>query len=286
MTADEFLAQMADAGRSPATINTYRTVLRNWGDRPATVDAVREFLRTRRAPASRALHLGVLRHYLGPEVVAGISRPRTEERAPRVITPREEMALFVAATERTDALLLLYLLRGSGLRIAEVLGVRTRRFDPYQRVWVPDVRPGLRVGDLDLQHRTMTVRGKGGRIGTAYLTQEAAAVARIYLDGLRSRQGEDAPLFQDRHGAPRGTRWGQTMIRSLARRAGIERTITPHMLRHTFLTRFLEAGGDLRAAQRLARHRNIRSTLIYADYCADGALQAVFDKFTRAGKRP
>lgn len=51
------------------------------------------------------------------------------------------------------------------------------------------------------------------------------------------------------------------------------------MLRHTFATRFLDDGGDLRAAQRLLRHKRLSTTLIYTDYSTDEALRRQFEEY-------
>ncbi len=124
------------------------------------------------------------------------------------------------------------------------------------------------------------MHGKGGRFAPAYLDRPTADLLARHLTAL-GEQRPEAPIFQDRSGRPRGTRWAERIFRRLIRTAKLRRRVTPHMLRHTFLTRFLEAGGNLRAAQRLARHRRLSSTLIYADYVHDEALRREFDAHNR-----
>lgn len=286
---DRFLAELADEGRSAFTLRTYRQALLRWqrhlGDHPATPEEARSYLRQFAAASSRRVYLAALHRWYrflideGAATVdptAGVRAGRPPERAPRVITLEEERALFAAA-HRTDERALLRLLRFSGLRVGEAVGYRRWIYDPYRTLRVKELVPGLRIGDLDTVARTITVRGKGGRVDLAYLDPRTAELIGKLIDGLSHRH-QNAPIFQRVDGTPRGVRWANVVFRRLARRARIARPITPHMMRHTFLTRFLEAGGNLRAAQQLARHRKLSSTLVYAAF-GDRALRAQYDSF-------
>ncbi len=133
---DRFLAELADEVRSPFTLRTYRQAVLRWqrhlGDRPATPEEVRSYLRQFAATSSRRVYLAALRRWYrflidqGAATVdptAGVRTGRPPERAPRVITLDEEQALFAAA-HRTDERALLRLLRFSGLRVGEAVGYR------------------------------------------------------------------------------------------------------------------------------------------------------------------
>ncbi len=286
---NRFLAELADEGRSAFTLRTYRQAVLRWqrhlGDRPATPEEVRTYLRQFAASSSRRVYLAALRRWYRflidqgaatVDLTAGVRAGRPPERAPRVITLEEEQALFAAA-HGTDERALLRLLRFSGLRVGEAVGYRRWIYDPYRMSHVKEFVPGLRIGDLDMVSRTITVRGKGGRVDLAYLDPETVELIGELIDGL-SRRLPTAPIFQREDGTPRGVCWANAVFRRLAKRARIARPITPHMMRHTFLTRFLEAGGNLRAAQQLARHRKLSSTLVYAAF-GDRALRAQYDRF-------
>lgn len=280
-----FVAFLEDAGRRALTVEKYALAaerLAAWAEGHGGMaaledgDAIREYLRQWKAPASRQFHLAVAKRFAGWLVErgeirtsgpAGVRTPAVPERPPRVLTASEGQA-FMAEAERASAEveLLVRLLRRSGLRVGEIVG-RHR----------PGGLPGLRIGDVDIGGQRLVVVGKGGRAQPALLDERTTELLRIRLRRLRDQRSE-APVFQRPAGAARRERWVRSVVRALAKRAGIERRITPHMMRHTFATGLLEAGVNLRAVQRLLRHKNLETTLIYADYVEDAALRREFEK--------
>jgi site-specific recombinase XerD len=127
---------------------------------------------------------------------------------------------------------------------------------------------GLRVGeacainieDLDFArgHRTVTVLGKGHKLAVIPLPPR---VGRAIDQAANERRGGPLLLMRsgrrlDRHGATR-------IVRRLAKRAGIAKHISPHSLRHSFITAALDAGVPLRDVQIAARHADPRTTTRY-----------------------
>ena len=111
---------------------------------------------------------------------------------------------------------------------------------------------------LERGHRTLTVTRKGGKVVTVPLAPRTARAIDLAI-GERT----EGPLFLardgrrlDRHGAGR-------IVRQTARRAGIAKTVTPHMLRHAFITAALDAGVPLRDVQEAASHADPRTTMRY-----------------------
>jgi site-specific recombinase XerD len=127
---------------------------------------------------------------------------------------------------------------------------------------------GLRVSEacrIDIEnlgsergHRTVTVLGKGSKLALIPLPPrvgraiDLAAAERLSGPVLLSRSGKRL----DRHGATR-------IVRRLARKAGITKHISPHSLRHSFITAALDAGVPLRDVQIAARHADPRTTTRY-----------------------
>ena len=122
---------------------------------------------------------------------------------------------------------------------------------------------GLSLGDLDTGDGSCLVFGKGGRERLVPVGTLALDVACRYLARERPRldrgKGKGA-VFLNQRGTPltRMTVW--TIVSRAARRAGIERRISPHTLRHSCATHLLEGGADLAAVQELLGHADISTT--------------------------
>jgi integrase/recombinase XerD len=150
-------------------------------------------------------------------------------------------ALLVAAWLGSSAQhALISLLALNGLRVSEATGADIEHL-------------GLERG-----HRTLTITRKGGKV---VAIPPAPRTARAIDLAIGERT--DGPMFQaadgrrlDRHGAGR-------IVRKVARRAGIGKTVTPHTLRHAFITAALDAGVTLRDVQEAASHADPRTTMRY-----------------------
>jgi integrase/recombinase XerD len=134
------------------------------------------------------------------------------------------------------------------------------------------VTTGVRVGeltaigerDVDVADRTVRITGKGNRERKVFLVDDGiAALVAGYL-AARAR----LPVWTDRllvtaGGGPADAQSLRKALRTLAEAAGLNRPVTPHMLRHTAATLLLEAGVDIRFVQRLLGHQSISTTEIY-----------------------
>jgi site-specific recombinase XerD len=173
---------------------------------------------------------------------AHVRRPRVDYESHAVALDRNELgALLVAAGLGPSAEhALISLLALNGLRVSEATGADIEQL-------------GLERG-----HRTLTIIRKGGKVVTIPLAPRTARAIDLAI-GERT----DGPVFLaqdgrrlDRHGAGR-------MVRKVARRAGIGKTVTPHTLRHAFITAALDAGVPLRDVQEAASHADPRTTIRY-----------------------
>lgn len=140
---------------------------------------------------------------------------------------------------------------------------------------------GLDVADVDLERRSIRVLGKGRESReTLSLPGPTADSIRVWL-GHRGR--EPGPLFVALDRANRGHRLTGTAVRDLVRHAGqaVGLTVRPHGLRHAAITAVLDAnGGDVRAAQRFSRHKDLRTVQFYDDARRDigGQMAALIAK--------
>jgi len=177
--------------------------------------------------------------------MTGLRRPKVSDESPRFGLDRHELArlLEVANTHSPVAYALVCLLAFNGLRVSEACKAT--------------------VADLaeERGHRLLTVTRKGGkraRIPLAPRTIEAIAALPSMTDvGASAPVGASALLF----GIDRFAAW--RLIRRLAYSAGISKPISPHSLRHTYVTLSLDAGVELRDVQDGAGHADPRTTRRY-----------------------
>ncbi len=140
---------------------------------------------------------------------------------------------------------LLSLLARAGLRVSEAVA--------------------LQIGDVEINSRSGSVlvkHGKGLKERRVPLSVEARAALRSYLEVRPS--AVDTHLFLSRTLGPLSARDVQRLVAEAARRTGIAKRVTPHTLRHTFATRFLQKnGGDIATLANLLGHSNVSTTTRY-----------------------
>lgn len=176
---------------------------------------------------------------------------RLPRRLPRALTTEEMRRLLRAAEasshEGHDQLLLhfaILCLFITGLRIGELTSVTMQ--------------------DVDVIGSSILVRGKGNKERRVFLTGKTANTSlSAYLKSREQRLAITERLLISENGltiTPQGLR---RQLAALAKRARIERRVTPHMLRHTAATQLIEAGVDIRFVQKLLGHASIATTQIY-----------------------
>lgn len=200
--------------------------------------------------AVRSFHRYLLREQTtARDPSAAVVRPRLPRSLPRPL-PLEDVFRLLAAP-RTDTVGLrdravLETLYGAGLRVSELTG--------------------LDVDDVDLEEGSVRVLGKGGKEREVPLGRYAVEALEAYLRRSRPQLAtarSRAALFLNQRGG-RLTRQGVTLILArAARSAGIERRVSPHVLRHSFATHLLEGGADVRVVQELLGHASVATTQVY-----------------------
>lgn len=171
-----------------------------------------------------------------------------------------------------------------------VLGVRDRAL--MEVLYATGMRVSelcsLRVQDYNEENMEMKVTGKGGKERVVLLNQSANAWLRKYLHefwpklaGGRVPQGE-SPLFVSRQATRLSSRSVHRVVLKYAKKARINKAITPHTLRHTFATHLLEGGADLRVVQDLLGHTTINTTQIYTHVSLERLRRIYSDTHPRA----
>jgi integrase/recombinase XerD len=179
-----------------------------------------------------------------------LAKARRPVRLPKTLTMPEVSALLnlpllSTAEDRRDRAML-ELLYASGLRISELVG--------------------LTLPQMDLTLGSIRVWGKGSKERIVPMGQAAREAVAEYVERARPLllKGRSArALFVSRRGKGLTRQGCWKVVRQRARRAGITKPISPHMLRHSFATHLLEGGADLRAVQAMLGHASIATTQIY-----------------------
>lgn len=186
-------------------------------------------------------------------VAKEIAPPRIPKRLPKALTISDIESLIASTSDDVSGVrnrALIETLYATGARVSEIVQ--------------------LDIGDIsrsDNETLTVKVRGKGGKERLVPLGKYAQHALNQYLTRSRpvfAKNTHQLALFLNE---TRGTRLSRQsawqIVMSAARRAGIERDISPHALRHSFATHLLDGGADIRVVQELLGHSSVTTTQIY-----------------------
>jgi integrase/recombinase XerD len=213
------------------------------------------------APASVARNIVAVRTFFKYLQLEGIVTENPAEllatqkmwqRVPDVLT-RRQIDDFLSAPRKVDRfwqrdVAMLEVLYATGCRASEVCSLRTR--------------------DLSFEERQLRCEGKGGKQRIVPIGTRAIQAIQSYLEELRGELAEKNPhpietLFLSRGGRSLDRVQLWRLVKHYARRAGIDDSISPHSLRHSFATHLLAGGADLRQVQEMLGHASIQTTQIY-----------------------
>ncbi len=272
-------------GLRPLTLKAYEATLKGfrfyaqarWPDRgPDQLSACDilqylEYLRQERDNGASALNrqATVLRNFYRALVAMGHLEPRQNpmahfpriKAAPRKLPStlsREEVSALLDEPEGDTVIglrdrALLTVLYGTGIRASEC--------------------SGLREQDIDWEHRTLRVTGKGGHERTLPLNEEVLHVLRQYRLARGGAKAHE-PFFRSREGRALSRNALYERVRQHARRARIAQRVSPHRLRHTFATHLVQEGVGLVTLRDLLGHRQITSTQVYIHLTAQDLRRA------------
>ena len=212
---------------------------------------IRQFLmhlvETKKAgPATRKMHVAGIKFLYEvtlrrPEVVAAIPWPKAPHGVPEILSGSEVTSLLdaVDSIKHRAVVMTAY---GAGLRVSEVCA--------------------LQVDDIDSKRMTIRVRqGKGNQARYVILPERVLFLLRRYWVIERPKRPW---LFAGKQpGCPLSAASVRYHLAAAAKKTGLTKRVTPHVLRHTFATHLLELGTDVRVIQMLLGHRSIRSTVRY-----------------------
>ncbi|MBK6481597.1 MAG: site-specific tyrosine recombinase XerD [Chitinophagaceae bacterium] len=183
--------------------------------------------------------------------------PKLRRKLPDVLHVNEIDQLFSAIDHsKADGVrnrAILETLYGCGLRVTELVS--------------------LKISNLYFDVGFIKVTGKGNKERLIPIGSEAIKHINFYRQGVRSklniRNGFEDTLFLNRNGSMLTRVYIFMMIKALAIKAGIKKSISPHTFRHSFATHLVEGGADLRAVQEMLGHESIITTEIYTHLDSD-----------------
>ena len=205
----------------------------------------------------------ILEDLIKQDPSALIEAPKTRRKLPDVLTILEIEALMdaldLSKPENVRNKAMLEVLYGSGLRVSELINLKISNYYP--------------------EVEFLKITGKGNKERLVPVGSSAIKYISIYLNEVRNhisiQKGNEDFVFLNR----RGTKLSRIMIflliKDLAQKIGLQKTISPHTFRHSFATHLIEGGADLRAVQEMLGHESITTTEIYTHLDRDYLKQTI-----------
>lgn len=192
----------------------------------------------------------ILDGYIEDDPTELLEWPKIGEHLPEVLSVEEvdrlEQACDLSKWEGQRNRTIIEVLFSCGLRVSELIN--------------------LRLSDLFLDEKFIRVMGKGKKERLVPISESAIKELQYWFmdrNLMKIKPGEEDFVFLNRRGGHLTRMMIFTIVRRLAEAAGIEKTISPHTLRHSFATALLEGGANLRAIQDMLGHERISTTQIY-----------------------
>ena len=262
---DEYLRFLGQEGFSKidevdrSAILGHTRVLKEGGKSARTI--------SRHISSIRSFHQFMLREKVAlNDPTVHLELPKLEQKLPRVLS-MQEVELLIAAPNCSKPqgvrdVALLEMLYGTGMRVSELISL-----------------------ELDNVHLTMgfvRVFGKGGKERIIPLGGRAIEACKRYINEARpilsEKQKSDDAFFVNMRGTGLTRQGCWKLLKGHAMVAGIQKELTPHILRHSFATHLIENGADLRAVQEMLGHADISTTQIYT-HVSRTRLKEVYGKF-------
>ena len=243
---------------------------------PEEFGTIQSFLKEQnatKAPASVSRMISALRKFyrfllregaISADPMTKIDTPKRAQHLPATLSSQEVDALM--AKPDTDKPLglrdraIFELMYATGLRVSEVVD--------------------LRLDQLHLAMNLLQVTGKGDKERLVPISPQATQWVDRYLQEARPKllkRVQPKNVFVNFHGGPMTRQGIWKNLKAYIASIGIEKDVTPHTLRHSFATRLLENGADLRVVQELLGHSDISTTQIYT-HLSNQHLVAVYHK--------
>ena len=220
----------------------------------------------RRLSSTRSFYLFLKKEGYFNGNIPDIETPKKPKHLPNCLS-EEEIDRLLEAPDLTSPSgirdrAMLETMYSSGLRVSELLN--------------------LKRGQVNLNKCIITVFGKGAKERNVPIAEYAVEYIKKYINEVRNKSEfkKSDYLFLNRSGKPLSRVYFFKKVREYAELAGIEMTISPHTLRHSFATHLLNHGAQLRMVQGMLGHTNIATTQIYTHVSSE-KLKSDYDKIMK-----
>ncbi|MCR4334978.1 MAG: tyrosine-type recombinase/integrase [archaeon] len=251
---EKFRQELIISGYSQRTINMYtlyvRNLLKSTKKNPTEIDRsdLVSFLAKEKERGSSNSTLALIHaalkfffhKYLKNKIMDEIPSPKKNKYLPTTLT-KDETKKLIKATKKGRNRLLVQFIYSAGVRVSEAVNMKNEEINFKER-----------IGKVK--------SGKGAKDRIIILSKNWCKLAKKY--GERKKIKSEW-LFSKKNGKKLSPDTVQRIVKEAAEKAGIEKTVTPHVLRHSFATHLLEAGENIRKIQELLGHSNLNTTQIY-----------------------
>lgn len=278
---NEFEQWYRDTNESPVRWgqlerNDFRLFLRQLGRKELSQAAIRL-----RFSALNSFYKFLMRRGLvESSPVKGVTLPKPAKRLPQFLTIDQMNALLDAPMRELSAK------GGTKRKVNQVLSLRDRAI--LETIYSCGLRIGeicrMLAGEIEPDDLVVNVHGKGKKERQVPIGRAAVEAIRLYWERLAKPPTLDEPVFfaSEKKRSAIYPRLVQLRLKKYLTVCGLDPTLTPHKLRHSYATHMLDAGADLRSVQEMLGHANLTTTQVYTHVTTERIKQAYDEAHPRA----
>ena len=278
---DEFEQWYRDTNESPVRWselerNDFRLFLRQLGRRELSQAAIRL-----RFSALNSFYKFLMRRGLvESSPVKDVTLPKPAKRLPQFLTIDQMNALLDAPMRELSAK------DGTKRKVSQVPSLRDRAI--LETIYLCGLRIGeicrMLAGEIEPDDLVVNVHGKGKKERQVPIGRAAVEAIRLYWERLAKPPALDEPVFfaSEKKRSAIYPRLVQLRLKKYLTICGLDPTLTPHKLRHSYATHMLDAGADLRSVQEMLGHANLTTTQVYTHVTTERIKRAYDEAHPRA----
>ena len=278
---DEFEQWYRDTNESPVRWselerNDFRLFLRQLGRRELSQAAIRL-----RFSALNSFYKFLMRRGLvESSPVKDVTLPKPAKRLPQFLTIDQMNALLDAPMRE------LSVKDGTKRKVSQVPSLRDRAI--LETIYSCGLRIGeicrMLAGEIEPDDLVVNVHGKGKKERQVPIGRAAVEAIRLYWERLAKPPALDEPVFfaSEKKRSAIYPRLVQLRLKKYLTVCGLDPTLTPHKLRHSYATHMLDAGADLRSVQEMLGHANLTTTQVYTHVTTERIKRAYDEAHPRA----